>query len=91
MILALVWWVLIGLVIGGLAKLVMPGKDSSPWWVTALIGIGGSMLAGFVGRAVGHYGPYDRAGFFWSFVGAVIIVWVWRMVRRGGAAGTPKT
>jgi uncharacterized membrane protein YeaQ/YmgE (transglycosylase-associated protein family) len=88
MILGLLWTVLIGLVIGALAKLVMPGKDPSPWWVTSLIGIGGALLAGFVGRAVGHYGPNQAPGLIWSFLGAVLIVWVWRMARSRGTAKT---
>jgi uncharacterized membrane protein YeaQ/YmgE (transglycosylase-associated protein family) len=78
MILDLAWMVLIGLLIGALAKLVMPGKDPSPWWVTSLIGIGGALLAGFVGRAFGHGGSPGLIG---SFIGAVLIVWVWRMAR----------
>jgi len=85
MIIGLLWTVLIGLVIGALAKLVMPGKDPSPWWVTSLIGIGGALIARFVARALGYgRGP----GLIGAFLGAVLIVWVWRMVRGRSTAKT---
>lgn len=75
-------FILVGLIVGALAKLVLPGKDSSPWWMTAFLGMLGSVLATFVLRSVGHYGDNQSAGWITSFLGAVVVVWVWRMMRK---------
>ena len=86
--LGLIWAVLIGAVAGALAKLVMPGKDPGGFLITALLGIGGSLIAKFLGQAVGWYHEGDRAGFIASVLGAIVILWIYRMVRKpgGGAA-----
>ena len=85
---ALIGFAVFGLVVGALAKLALPGKDPSPWWVTAIMGMIGSLLATCVLRYVGHYGDNQAAGWITSFLGAVVVVWVWRMFRSrsGGAA-----
>jgi uncharacterized membrane protein YeaQ/YmgE (transglycosylase-associated protein family) len=76
-------WILFGLVVGALAKLVMPGRDPGGIIVTMLLGIAGALLGGFIGRAMGLYGPGDAAGFLMSFLGAVILLVLYRtMVRR---------
>jgi uncharacterized membrane protein YeaQ/YmgE (transglycosylase-associated protein family) len=72
-------WVLFGLIVGALAKLVMPGRDPGGIIVTMLLGIAGAVLGGFVGRAMGFYGPNESAGFLMSFVGAVILLALYRM------------
>ena len=82
---AWIGFIIFGLVIGALAKFALPGKDSSPWWVTALLGMVGSLLATFVLRSVGHYGDNQAAGWITSFLGAVVVVWLWRMFRSKGA------
>ena len=56
-------WILFGLVVGALAKLVMPGRDPGGIIVTMLLGIAGALLGGFLGRAMGLYGPGEAAGF----------------------------
>ena len=79
-------WVVIGLLAGGLAKLLMPGKDPGGCIVTILLGIAGALLAGFLGRAVGWYGPNDAgAGFVAAVIGAVVLLLIYRLVvsRRG--------
>ena len=73
-------WILFGLVVGALAKLVMPGKDPGGIIVTMLIGIAGAVLGGFVGRAMGLYGEGDSAGFIMSFLGAVLLLALYRMM-----------
>ncbi len=75
-------WIVFGLIVGALAKLVMPGRDPGGIIVTMLIGIAGSMLGGFLGRAMGFYGPGEAAGFLMSFLGAVILLMLYRMVAR---------
>ena len=72
-------WILFGLIVGALAKLVMPGRDPGGIIVTMLIGIAGAVIGGFVGRAMGFYGPNESAGFLMSFVGAVILLALYRM------------
>ena len=73
-------WILFGLVVGALAKLVMPGKDPGGIIVTMLVGIAGAVLGGFVGRAMGLYGEGDSAGFIMSFLGAVLLLALYRMM-----------
>ena len=75
-------WILFGLVVGALAKLVMPGKDPGGIIVTMLLGIAGAVLGGFVGRALGLYGAGEAAGFVMSFIGAVALLALYRMTTR---------
>jgi uncharacterized membrane protein YeaQ/YmgE (transglycosylase-associated protein family) len=79
-------WILFGLIVGALAKLVMPGRDPGGIIVTMLLGIAGAVLGGFVGRALGLYGPGEVAGFVMSFLGAVCLLALYRMMigRRTG-------
>ena len=75
-------WILFGLIIGALAKLVMPGRDPVGIIVTMLLGIAGAVLGGFAGRAMGFYGPGEAAGFLMSFAGAVLLLVLYRMMVR---------
>jgi uncharacterized membrane protein YeaQ/YmgE (transglycosylase-associated protein family) len=71
----------VGLIAGGLAKLIMPGRDPGGIIVTILLGIGGSFVAGFLGRAVGWYREPDSGpGILASIIGAVIILGVYRLI-----------
>ena len=72
-------WILFGLVIGALAKLVMPGRDPGGIIVTMLLGIAGALLGGFVGRAMGFYQEGEAAGWLMSFLGAVLLLLLYRM------------
>lgn len=83
----ILWMAIIGLVVGALAKLIMPGKDPGGIIVTALIGVAGALIAGFLGRAAGWYEPGESAGFIASLIGAVLLLAIYRMVigRRGVA------
>jgi uncharacterized membrane protein YeaQ/YmgE (transglycosylase-associated protein family) len=73
-------WILFGLVVGAIAKLVMPGRDPGGIIVTMLIGIVGALLGGWLGQAMGWYGPNEGAGFFMSLLGAIILLFLYRMM-----------
>lgn len=82
----MLWALLIGLIVGAVAKFLMPGKDPGGFIVTILIGIAGSLVATFLGRTLGWYGPGEGAGFIMSVLGAVLLLWIYRMIitRRAG-------
>jgi uncharacterized membrane protein YeaQ/YmgE (transglycosylase-associated protein family) len=73
-------WIVIGLLAGGIAKLLMPGRDPGGCIITILLGIAGALLAGFLGQAVGWYEPGEGAGFLAAIVGAFVILLVYRLV-----------
>lgn len=73
---------LIGLIIGALAKLVMPGRDPGGIVITILLGIAGSMLAGVVGRELHWYGANQAAGFVASILGAMLLLLGYRLIMR---------
>jgi len=75
-------WILIGLIAGLIAKALVPGRDPSGCIVTILLGIGGAVLAGFLGQSLGWYSPGEGAGFLAAIVGAVLILAVYRLVAR---------
>lgn len=75
-------WILIGLIAGALAKLIMPGKDPGGCIVTILLGIGGALLAGFIGNAVGWYDTGEAGGFIAATLGAILILWIYRLLVR---------
>jgi len=74
------WALIIGLVVGALAKLIMPRRDPGGIIVTMLIGIAGSFIATFLGRALGWYRNGQGAGFIASLIGAILLLWIYRMV-----------
>lgn len=76
------WMLLIGLIVGAIAKFLMPGKDPGGILVTMLIGIAGALLAGFAGRALGLYPDGAPAGFLASLVGAIALLLVYRLVTK---------
>lgn len=78
----IIGWIIIGALAGGLAKLIMPGRDPGGCLVTILLGIAGAVVMGFIGRAVGWYGPDDGAGFIAAVLGAILLLFVYRMVAR---------
>jgi uncharacterized membrane protein YeaQ/YmgE (transglycosylase-associated protein family) len=71
----------VGLIVGAIAKWIMPGKDGGGILVTIALGIAGSLLAGFLGRAVGWYGPGQGAGIIASVAGALILLWGYHKLR----------
>ena len=83
--LSLLWELIIGLVVGAVAKFVMPGKDPGGIWITMIIGIAGSILATYIGQAIGWYQAGQGAGFIMSVVGAVVLLLIYRII-KGAAA-----
>lgn len=76
-------WVLFGLIVGVIAKLLTPGREPSGFIVTTLLGIGGALLGGFIGRALGMYPNYQSTGgFFMSILGAVVILGIYHAATR---------
>ena len=73
-------WIIFGIIVGAIAKLLMPGRDPGGFIVTMLLGIAGAVLGGFLGRTLGWYGPNDAAGFFMSLLGAVLLLGIYRMM-----------
>ncbi len=78
--LGIVGWIIFGLIVGVVAKLIMPGRDPGGFIVTILLGIVGALLGGFLGRAVGWYGPNDSAGFIMALIGAIILLILYRLL-----------
>ena len=73
-------WIVFGLVVGIIAKLLMPGRDPGGFIVTILLGIAGALLGGFVGRSLGWYGENEPAGFLMSLVGAIVLLFLYRVL-----------
>jgi uncharacterized membrane protein YeaQ/YmgE (transglycosylase-associated protein family) len=78
----IVWAIVIGLVVGVIAKFLMPGKDPGGFIVTVLLGIGGALVASLLGRSMGWYQDGQAAGFIASVVGAMLLLMLFRMFRR---------
>jgi len=70
----LLLFLVFGLLVGVLARFLVPGKESGGWVLSIALGIAGAYLGGFIGRALGYYGPSQAAGFFFSVLGAVLLL-----------------
>jgi uncharacterized membrane protein YeaQ/YmgE (transglycosylase-associated protein family) len=75
-------WILFGLVVGVIAKLLMPGRDPGGFVITILLGIAGALFGGFIGRAMGFYGENQGAGWIMSILGAILLLALYRMMVR---------
>ena len=73
-------WILFGLIVGVIAKLLMPGRDPGGFIITFLIGIADALIGGFIGRAMGLYREGEAAGYIMSIVGAMLLLFLYRMV-----------
>lgn len=82
----IIWTILIGFVVGLLAKMLTPGRDPAGFFITAAIGVAGSLLASFGGRALGISAPGEPAGFVASLLGAIVLLVIYRLLRRNSAA-----
>lgn len=76
----ILWTILIGLAVGAVAKLLMPGDDPGGFIITTLLGIAGAFLARFVGERAGWYAPGEPAGFIASVVGAIVLLLLYRLI-----------
>jgi uncharacterized membrane protein YeaQ/YmgE (transglycosylase-associated protein family) len=79
---AVLSWIVFGLIVGALAKLLMPGDDPGGIIVTILLGVAGAMVGGLLGRALGFYGEGEPAGYIMSIVGAIVLLALYRMMTR---------
>ena len=75
-------WILFGLVVGFIAKLLMPGRDPGGFIVTILLGVAGALVGGFIGKAMGFYGPNESAGWLMSILGAIVLLVLYRLTMR---------
>ena len=82
----IIWTILIGFVVGLLAKMLMPGKDPAGFFITAGIGIAGSLLATYGGQAMGLYSAGQAAGFIGSVIGAIVLLFIFHLVSRRSAS-----
>jgi uncharacterized membrane protein YeaQ/YmgE (transglycosylase-associated protein family) len=80
--LEIIWIILIGAVVGALAKLVMAGPDPGGFWLTAVLGIVGAVVATLLGRLLGFYAAGQGAGFIASFIGAILVLVVYRKFQK---------
>lgn len=80
------WTLIIGLVVGAIAKLLMPGKDPGGFIITMLLGVAGAFVATFLGQALGWYSAGEGAGFIGAVVGAVILLIIYRMIKKRSTA-----
>jgi uncharacterized membrane protein YeaQ/YmgE (transglycosylase-associated protein family) len=71
-------WIFFGLVVGVVAKLLMPGRDPGGFVLTIVIGIVGALLGGFLGRVIGLYGADDPVGFVMAVIGSILLLWIYR-------------
>ena len=71
-------WIVFGLIVGVIAKLLMPGPDPGGMILTILLGVAGALIGGFLGRAIGFYGPNDAAGMIMSVLGAIVLLFAYR-------------
>jgi uncharacterized membrane protein YeaQ/YmgE (transglycosylase-associated protein family) len=80
--------IIVGLIVGAIARFLMPGEQKMGWILTGALGIGGSLLAGFLGQALGWYHAGQGAGWIGSIVGALILLFVVQKLRGGSGGGT---
>jgi uncharacterized membrane protein YeaQ/YmgE (transglycosylase-associated protein family) len=85
----IIWTFLLGLIVGIVAKLLMPGRDPGGFIITALLGIAGAFVAKWIGQMLGWYKPEDSAGFITSVLGAILILWIYRLIFRRRSSGPP--
>ena len=78
----IIGWIVIGGVAGAIAKLLMPGKDPGGCIITILLGIAGALIAGWLGKAIGWYDTGEGAGFIAAIVGAILILFIYRLFAR---------
>jgi uncharacterized membrane protein YeaQ/YmgE (transglycosylase-associated protein family) len=83
---SIIWILFIGLVVGALAKLIMPGRDPGGIFVTMMLGVAGALVGRLVGRLLGIYAPGQRAGFFMSILGAILLLAVYRLAKHRHAS-----
>ena len=84
---SIVGWILFGLIVGVVAKLLMPGRDPGGMIVTILLGITGALIGGFIGRGLGWYRESDPVGFIMAVIGSILVLFVYRQIRGSSSVG----
>ncbi|MEX0803569.1 MAG: GlsB/YeaQ/YmgE family stress response membrane protein [Candidatus Binatia bacterium] len=82
---AIIGWIIFGLIVGVIAKFLMPGRDPGGFIITILLGIAGALLGGFVGRMLGLYREDDPVGFIMALIGSIILLLLYRAMFRRSA------
>jgi uncharacterized membrane protein YeaQ/YmgE (transglycosylase-associated protein family) len=77
---SIIGWILFGLIVGVVAKLIMPGPDPGGMILTSLLGIVGALIGGFIGRMLGWYGEGDPVGFIMAVIGAIVVLFGYRKI-----------
>ncbi len=75
----IIGWIFFGLIVGIVGKFLMPGRDPGGWVITILLGIGGALIGGFVGQALGFYREGEPAGFIMAVLGSILLLVIYRM------------
>jgi uncharacterized membrane protein YeaQ/YmgE (transglycosylase-associated protein family) len=84
---SIIGWIIFGLIVGVVAKLVMPGRDPGGIIMTILLGIGGALVGGFLGRVLGWYGEGDPVGFVMAVIGAILVLFAYRKISSSSQVG----
>jgi uncharacterized membrane protein YeaQ/YmgE (transglycosylase-associated protein family) len=85
---SIIGWIVFGLIVGVVAKLIMPGPDPGGMIVTILLGIVGALIGGFIGRMLGWYGEGDPVGFIMAVIGAIVVLFGYRKISSTSQGGT---
>jgi uncharacterized membrane protein YeaQ/YmgE (transglycosylase-associated protein family) len=78
----IIWIILVGLAVGIIAKFIYPGRENMGWIMTTLLGIAGAFVATYLGKVLGIYEPGQAAGFIGAIVGALILLFIYGLIRR---------
>ncbi|MCA0244682.1 MAG: GlsB/YeaQ/YmgE family stress response membrane protein [Proteobacteria bacterium] len=81
-----VWMAIVGLIVGAIARFLLPGEQKMGWILTSLLGIAGSLIAGFIGQAMGWYAPGQPAGWIASVIGAIVLLFIVQKLRGSGSS-----
>ena len=79
---SVIGWIIFGLIVGILAKFLMPGRDPGGFIITTLLGIVGALVGGYLGRFLGLYNEGDPVGFVMAVIGSIVLLWIYRMASR---------
>ena len=78
----IIGWIVFGLIVGVIAKFLMPGRDPGGFIITAVLGVAGALVGGFLGRMLGLYGEGDPVGFIMAIIGSIVLLVIYRMASR---------
>ncbi len=82
----ILWTLIVGLVVGAVARFILPGEQKMGWIMTCVLGVAGSFVAGFVGQALGWYSVGQGAGFIGSVVGALVLLFAYGKLKGGSSS-----